>query len=247
LEQSLISFIYRLVILSGAKPAKACQTRKMRFGYSTRDERLSQKPEHCFIHAIILSDAPAPFAQSLHNRLIPFCYPLPLVILPELPVLWCITITTCTSRPAGKNRLHRRIVFSHYQPFTAHSCWHEVVVKIIYDGILAEFGAVKLQTLQEIKIISRFAPQRLACSSSRMAKNYPSRIICLSAEALKSFIRSAPAAGLSASPALPLNRQPRGANHGSADFSVSISTRLRCLSPTSSSPFPKCTRMTRTN
>jgi len=29
-----------------------------------------------------------------------------------------------------------------------------VVVKIIYDGILAEFGAVKLQTLQEIKIIS---------------------------------------------------------------------------------------------
>ena len=50
---------------------------------------------------------------------------------------------------------------------------------------LAEFGAVKLQTLQEMKIISMFAAKRFACYSSRVAKNYPSRIVCLSAEAVE--------------------------------------------------------------
>jgi len=37
------------------------------------------KNEFGFIHAVILSDAPRPFAQSLHNRLASFCsiYRLP--------------------------------------------------------------------------------------------------------------------------------------------------------------------------
>jgi hypothetical protein len=34
--------------------------------------------------------------------------------------------------------------------------------KIIHVGSLAEFGAVTLQTLQEMKIISLFAPKRPA-------------------------------------------------------------------------------------
>ena len=48
------------------------------------------------------------------------------VILSELPVLWCINYTACTT------------------------------------FILASFGTMKLQTLQEMKNISMFAPKYLA-------------------------------------------------------------------------------------
>jgi ABC-type hemin transport system substrate-binding protein len=44
---------------------------------------------------------------------------------------------------------------------------------------------VKLQTLQEMKIISMFAPKHCACYSARVTKHYPSRIVCLSAEAVE--------------------------------------------------------------
>ena len=48
------------------------------------------------------------------------------VILSELPVLWCINYTACTT------------------------------------VILTSFGTMKLQTLQEVKNISMFAPKYLA-------------------------------------------------------------------------------------
>lgn len=39
--------------------------------------------------------------------------------------------------------------------------------------------------MQEMEIVSMFAPKRFACYSSCVAKNYPSRIVCLSAEAVE--------------------------------------------------------------
>jgi hypothetical protein len=39
-------------------------------------------------------------------------------------------------------------------------------------GIPAEFKAVELRQRQEMKIVSMFAPQRLACHSSRVVKYY---------------------------------------------------------------------------
>jgi hypothetical protein len=61
-------FIHRFANLSAGEPAKACQTRKMRSQMFASGGQWNQKYEHGFIH---------------------------LVILPELSVKWCITITTC--------------------------------------------------------------------------------------------------------------------------------------------------------
>jgi hypothetical protein len=47
----------------------------------------------------------------------------------------------------------------------------------ISSGILAEFGAVVLRQRQKMKIVSAFAPQWLACHSSRAAKNYLTRSV----------------------------------------------------------------------
>jgi hypothetical protein len=61
-------FIHRFASLSAGEPAKACQTRKMRSQMFASGGQWNQKYEHGFIHAVILS---------------------------ELPVMWCITVTTC--------------------------------------------------------------------------------------------------------------------------------------------------------
>jgi hypothetical protein len=52
-------------------------------------------------------------------------------------------------------------------------------------SVLVEFRTVKLQTLQEMKIISRFAPKRCACDSSRMAMARKSRCSPQAAAALQ--------------------------------------------------------------
>jgi hypothetical protein len=61
-------FIHRFAILSAGGPAKACQTRKKRSQMFASGGQWNQKHEHGFIHAVILL---------------------------ELPVMWCITVTTC--------------------------------------------------------------------------------------------------------------------------------------------------------
>lgn len=52
------------------------------------------------------------------------------------------------------------------RPFISASSGHQALIEMIYDGILAEFRPATLQTLQQMKMILRFAPEQLACDSA---------------------------------------------------------------------------------
>ena len=118
---------------------------------------------------------------NLYTIFYPFLLPLTVCHF----LLLCITYTTCTSHLAVLNQPHSSSSrLSPVLPETA-PIHDQAVNKMIYVVSLAEFGAVTLQTLQEMKIILLFAPKHCACHSSRVAKHCPSRIVSLSAEAVE--------------------------------------------------------------